>query len=304
MLDTIIYKIIRAIFRVFGVIPRRVSVYFSKVMGNIWFFIDKQHRNIALENLTRAFGREKTQQEIKILAKKVFQNIALVLFEIGWTMGLNKKEIHKYFTVKGLNNLNKAVEKGRGVLLLTGHMGNWELLTFIAAMTNHKYNIVYRQLDFPPLEKFFFDLRTRFGATMIPNFRGAMRLILKALNKRECVGMLLDQSVNWDLGVFADFFGIRTSTNKGMALISLKTGAPVVPVFIKRKGFKFEAEFEKEIPFIDTGDKIKDVEESTFLYNKRIENFIRQYPEQWFWVHRRWKIAPYSSWPKKKHFQK
>jgi KDO2-lipid IV(A) lauroyltransferase len=112
------------------------------------------------------------------------------------------------------------------------------------------------------------------------------------------VALLMDQNVDWYEGIFVDFFGHRACTSSGLALLALKTGAPVVPVFLVREKLGFRAEFGTEIPTVKTGDKRKDIETNTLQYNRVIEDFIRRYPDQWFWVHQRWKTKPYQSWDK------
>jgi KDO2-lipid IV(A) lauroyltransferase len=176
-------------------------------------------------------------------------------------------------------------------------MGNWELLSVTAGMAGYPVNVLYRPLDFIPLDEFFIRFRTRFGARVIPS-RRAMRDVLKCLGRGEVAAMLMDQNVDWREGVFVEFFGRRACTNKGLAPLALKTGAPVVPVFMIRERDGFTVEYLPEIRLIKTGDKTRDVEENTRQYNKVIEAYIRQYPEQWLWLHQRWKTRPYQPWPR------
>ncbi|MGA7145389.1 MAG: lysophospholipid acyltransferase family protein, partial [Desulfobacterales bacterium] len=125
------------------------------------------------------------------------------------------------------------------------------------------------------------------------------RTIIRCLNRGEMVALLMDQNVDWYEGVFVDFMGHRACTNKGLALLALKTGAPVVPCFMIREKKGFRAEFGPEISTLKTGDKQKDIEVNTQEYNKIIENVIHRYPDQWFWIHQRWKTKPYQPWPRK-----
>lgn len=266
-------------------------------LGRLFFCVDKRHRNIALDNLRLAFGREKTADEIQALAEKVFQNLGRILFEIGWALRLDPDDFGRFFSISHLSYLKAAYKKGKGVLILTGHMGNWELLTVIGSMMGHPTNIVFRPLDFLPLNRFFEQFRGRFGARLIPS-QWAMAGILRSLKRGELVAVLLDQNVDWYQGVFVDFFKTPACTNKGLALLALKSGAPVVPMFLIRDGNRFRAEVGKEIPLIKTGDQTKDVEANTQHYNEAIEAIIRQYPDQWFWVHQRWKRRHYDPWPR------
>ncbi|MBW1841897.1 MAG: lysophospholipid acyltransferase family protein [Deltaproteobacteria bacterium] len=210
---------------------------------------------------------------------------------------LDEERLFKHFELEGASNLKAAHDEGRGVLALTAHFGNWELLSVAGARLGYPLAVLYRPLDFKPLDRFFVKLRSRFGGKMIPQKR-ALREILRILNRGEIMVLLMDQNVDWYEGVFVDFMGRRACTNKGLALIALKSKAPVVPVFVVRRGERFTAKILPEIPLIKTGDKTKDVEENTARYNAAIASFLYQYPEQWFWVHQRWKTRPYHPWPR------
>jgi KDO2-lipid IV(A) lauroyltransferase len=136
-LEREIYSLIAALFKLLGLVPRTWATKLATSLGHTLFLVDKKHRQIALNNLTHAFGNEKSPCEIRMLAKQVFRNLVQILFEIGWSLSLERKDFNKYFTIEGLSNLRKAYEKHKGVLILTAHMGNWELLTVIAAMTGY-----------------------------------------------------------------------------------------------------------------------------------------------------------------------
>ncbi|MFC1829680.1 lysophospholipid acyltransferase family protein, partial [Thermodesulfobacteriota bacterium] len=240
-------KAILSVFRLIGRIPRKTAIQLGNRLGHLLFLVDKRHRNIAIENLTHAFGDEKGPIEIRRLAKSVFMNIAQVIFEVGWSLCLDEERLFKHFELEGVSNLKAAYDKGRGVLALTAHFGNWELLTVAGAMSGYPLAVLYRPLDFKPLDRFFVTLRTRFGGKMIPQKR-ALREVLRSLKKRETVALLMDQNVDWYEGVFVDFMGRRACTNKGLALIALKSEAPVVPVFMVRQGERFITKILPEIP--------------------------------------------------------
>ena len=264
----------------------------SRWLGLFLFYVDRKHRKIVLDNLAWAFGKEKNDAERKKLAFHVFKNLFLILFEIGWFMNLSPDELKKYFRFEGFAHIQSAYQKGRGVLVLTAHFGNWELLAIIGQMIGYPISMVYRPLDMKSLEQFFVKLRTRFGGRLIPAKR-AFRKLLKGLHNGEIIGMLMDQSVDWYEGFFVSFFGHRACTNSGMALLAYKTKAPVVPIFLVREENGFTVKIFPEIPPAHTGDKRKDLEMNTERYNAYIEKIIRAYPDQWFWVHRRWKKKPY-----------
>ena len=299
MIDTndIAYKIVVAFFKLLGRIPRRWARRGSGFLGELWFAVDKRHRRMALDNLTRAFGGEKSDREIRQIAKQVFRNIVHVVFEVGWSLHLLPKDLGGFFTIKGLAYFRAAIRKGKGALILTGHVGNWELVPLVAFMTGYSANSLYRPIDYAPLDRFFVETRTRFGLKMIPKDASLLRAF-RALKRGETVAMLMDQNVGLHKGVMVDFFGRRACTSYGLAYIALKTGAPVLPFCVVRDGRGFTAEMGPEIPFIKTGDDRKDLEENTRQYNEALETIIRRYPDQWLWVHNRWKTRPYWPWPR------
>jgi len=296
-LENIIIGAFERVLKLIGLFPRNLAQRIADLLGRILFSVVKKHRRIAINNLTYAFGHEKQPQEIKKIARQVFINLVMVVFEVGWSLRLKESQFAEHFKIDGFHHLKNAYKKGKGVLALTAHFGNWELLTVIAAMIKFPINIVVRPLDFKPLDHFIFNLRTRFGGKIIPKER-SIHAIIRGLDQGEIVALLMDQNVDWYEGVFVDFMGHRACTSKGLALFALKTGAPVVPVFMVREKSGFRARFGSEIVTVKTGDRQKDIETNTQEYNRVIENVIRLYPDQWFWVHQRWKTRPYQAWPK------
>lgn len=284
--------------RVIGCIPHAVGTRIGAVIGRLLYTFDKKHRNIATDNVSRAFGWAPGSHRVQRIVRQVFDNLGTMLFEIAWAHRLDPKQHPQYFRITGSENYYRAMKKKRGALLLTAHMGNWELFTITAHMAKIPANVVYRPLDSQALDDAVKKLRCRFGAKLIPTTnRRAIVQIFNTLKKGECVAMLMDQNVDYYNGVFVDYFGKRACTNKGMAVLALRTGAPVVPVFMVRDAGGFRTEVLPEIPLSKTGDKQKDIEVNTARYNQAIEAFVRRYPDQWFWVHQRWKTRPYCTWP-------
>jgi len=296
--EKIIIGAFEHLFKLIGLFPRKLAQRIADLLGRILFSVVKKHRRIAIDNLTYAFGHEKQPEEIKRIARQVFINLVKVLFEIGWSLHLKESQFAEHFKIDGYHHIKNAYEKGRGVLALTAHFGNWELLTVIGAMIKFPIDIVVRPLDFKPLDDFILNLRTRFGGKIIPKER-SIHAIIRSLHRGDIVALLMDQNVDWYEGVFVDFMGHRACTSKGLALFAIKTEAPVVPVFMIREKSRFRAVFGPEIVTVKTGDRQKDIETNTQEYNRVIESFIRRYPDQWFWVHQRWKTKPYQPWPRR-----
>lgn len=289
--------LITVLFRTIGRLPPALADSIARTAARFWFRIDRKHRRIAIQNLTRAFGTELNPDQIQKLAFQSFYNIMHIPFEIGWSLRLSLVELFRYMEIRGAHHIQAALAEGKGVLALAAHVGNWELLPYVAGVVCFSADLVYRPLDFSPLDLFFVRLRTRFGAELIPNAH-AMRKILRQLKKGHVIAMLMDQNVDWYEGVFVDFFNHTACTNKGIALLALKTRAPVVPSFMLRDRHRFIIEFCEPVPLVDTGDRTHDVEANTLRYNQAIEAVIRRYPDQWFWVHQRWKTKAYCSWKK------
>ncbi len=293
--ENIITALVSMLFRLIGLLsPSSVNAV-TGMLAALWFRLDRKHRHIAIDNLTRAFGQEHSESEIRALALNVFKNISRILFEIGMSNYLTSSDLRRCFEIRGVQHIRAALARGRGVLVLTAHLGNWELMPAVSPILGIPVHVLYRPLDFKALDTFFVRLRSRFGANLIPAAHG-MRKILRSLRHGEAVVMLMDQNVDWYEGVFVDFFGHRACTNKGLALLAMKTGAPVAPVFLVRERNRFVAEFCEEIPLVQTGDRTQDIEANTLRYNQAIEAAIRRHPDQWFWVHQRWKTRPYCPW--------
>lgn len=168
MKDEILYQILRTIFILIGLIPKPISHFMANALGRIWYDLDARHRAIALNNIEKALGDDLTQREQQHLTKRVFQNIALMLFELGWAMHLKTRDLPRHFSLKGLDNLQKACSKGKGALLLLCHIGNWELLVGGIALTGFRSSAIYRKLDFLPLDRLIRELREKHGTRMIP----------------------------------------------------------------------------------------------------------------------------------------
>ena len=295
--NDIIGSILDTIIKAIGSIPKMYHASIASFLGRLWFSLDKRHRAITLNNLLQAYKNQISDLEAEILSKKIFINLSRFLLEICWAKNLDQKTLQRYLNAEEIHFIKKALEKKKGVLVLTGHLGNWEMASYIPALEGIKGNGVYRPLDFAPADKLVYKTRSRFGTGLIPS-RHAIKKIFSALKNNECVGLLVDQGADTTNGVIIDFFDRRTFANKGLAVLALKTGAPVVPAFLVRDGEKFRFVSGPEIPLIKTGDRQKDIELNTQQYNSVIEKFVRQYPDQWFWLHRRWKTPVSSPWPR------
>ena len=195
--------------------------------------------------------------------------------------------------------VHEAHAKGRGVIGLLWHMGNFEMLIGGIEQTGFGGHAVYRKLDFAPLERIILEGRQRFNVTMVPTLRASDKLVA-ILRQGGVIGSLLDQNVDWYNGVFVDFFGRPACTHKGLAKLALRTKAPVMCMYTirDRKTRQYQIRFLPEIPRQETGCPIKDLENNTQAYNDVIESIVRKHPDQYFWVHNRWKTKNFCPWPR------
>lgn len=297
MNDDQIYRLLRLLMLALGSLPMWLADFCAHLLGLLWFKNDARHRKITLENLTRAFGDQMTPDQIEVLGKQVFKNIVNILFEFAWTLKFDRKTFLSHFTIKGVEHVKAALARGKGVIGLLCHLGNFEMLIAGIEPVGVKGYAIYRRLDFEPLDRLIREGRRRFNLEVIP--RGKSFKKAEAILKQgEIVGSLLDQSVDWYLGSFVDFFGASACTHKGFAKLALKTRAPVVPMYTVRKNRHFIVEMLPEIPLVETGDPIKDIEINTQNYTSIIESLVRKHPDQYFWIHNRWKTKNYCPWPK------
>jgi len=193
----------------------------------------------------------------------------------------------------GFENYERAFARGKGVLFLTAHFGGWELSAFTHSMHGHPMNVVMRPLDNIYLDRLIQRYRTMHGNTMVDK-DDFVRGLLAAMKKGETVGILMDTNMTPPQGIFVDFFGIPACTASGLARIALRTDAAVVPGFTIWDSAlrKYRLRFDPAVELVRTGDNEADIVANTQLFTKVIEDYVRRYPEQWLWIHRRWKTRP------------
>lgn len=284
-------SLLKALSFLLGHLPLVFVRVSGKVLGRVAYLAAARHRKTALANLDLAFRHTMTQDEKERIVKKVFENLSVMFLEFTRIPWLSKEKLEGFVEFSGLENFDRALKKGRGVILCTAHFGNWELLAASLACRGYRLDIVAREIDNPVFEEFVTWVRTRSG-NLVCGKHKAMRKLLRGLSNNSIVGILLDQNVTGREGYFIDFFGVPACTNKGPALLAESSGAAVVPAFIRRHGNGHRVEVGPEIEMIDTGDRERDAQENTRRCTKTIEEMIRRYPDQWFWVHRRWKTRP------------
>jgi KDO2-lipid IV(A) lauroyltransferase len=280
-----------------NILPKGLSLKIGRFLGIIFYKADKKHRRHTFNNLKIAFP-DKTEKELNDISIKFYKNIGMVFVEIFRLNKYNSDNIDD-FVESDFSSLKEIYGK-QGVLLLTAHFGNWELLAKTFSLKGYLGNVLARPLDNPYIEKILYGLRTDSGNKVIYNRENAVKSIISALNDNEIVGFLPDENASKRIGVFVDFFGIKACTMPGMANIAAKTRLPVIPAFIARARDK-HGNYTKHRLIIEppldikyTGNRKTDTINILKIFNEKIEEIIKLYPEQWFWIHNRWKTRPDS----------
>ncbi|MGH7368733.1 MAG: lysophospholipid acyltransferase family protein [Candidatus Rokuibacteriota bacterium] len=274
-------------------LPSVVGLAVGRRLGDLLWWALPRRRAVALDNLQRSFGGEQSAAEIRRLGRRSFQHAGMNLVEACRYFLRPTDVMLSRIRVEGREHLQTAAAHGRGVLILTAHYGNWELLAAAHGLIGLPLSFVTRPLDHPLLDDLADRFRRRSGAELITK-RQAVREALGALRRQRMVGILLDQNATRAEGVFVPFFGSPASTSKGLALLALRTGAPVVPVFLRREPAGRHC-MEVGAPLPPPPDGL--VTTYTTTFNRVIEATIRRAPEQWLWMHDRWRTRPREAAP-------
>jgi len=281
--------------RILAILPYRIASDAGGLIGRLGYKIDKRHRNVAIENLSRAFpGRDR--KDISRIANKVFENLGRSVAEFIHIASRPpdsvREMLNKWVKIEGQDHVNNAIMNNKGIIYLGAHFGNWELLGQVLSTNKCGFNVIARPIDNYRLNQIIVSLRSVLGANVLSK-KGVLRDTLRVLKKGGAVGILLDQNSSKEDGVFVDYFGQLAATNKGLALIAMKSGASVIPVFIVREDTcRHRVVYLPEIEIKRSDDLESDVLTYTQKFTSIIESFVRDHPEQWFWMHRRWKTRP------------
>jgi len=259
-------------------------------LGSLFYVLSARYRNVALNNLRAAFGDEKSEAEIRAIAKQVFRHFSRGAVEFFYLLALKREQVDSMIDVDGLEHIDSALAEGKGCIVITAHYGNWELLARKLVIRGYKVNVIARDSDDPGMTGTTTRIRESGGYQVFDKDQpliGAMR----ALRRNEVLGILPDQ--NDSRGIFAPFFGRPVATATGPAMFSLKSGAPLVPMFAPRlPDGKYKATAYPRIDFTPTGNEEADTQALTALINLAIEREVRAHPNQWLWLHDRWKMTP------------
>ena len=277
-----------------AILPLKVGLYLGHLVGGlIYKFSDKERRN-ATQNLKKAFP-EKTDAEIERIAREAFSNVCKNAIEWINSYKLTEKTADKWVIHEdGLDKIRQVLAKGKGGILLPSHIGNWELISLYFPLKGCYGTVIVRRIYFDGYDKFINKMRTSRGTGIIYRDESPKK-ILRLLKKGKLIGILADQDMDSVDGVCVNFFGRPAYTPKAPVVLSAATGAPLIPCFVIREKNGHRVIVEDPIEVIDKGDKEETIKFNTQRWSDIIESYIKKYPEQWVWMHKRWKTKPRAS---------
>jgi KDO2-lipid IV(A) lauroyltransferase len=287
-----LYRFITSLIFVLNFLPRKSSIFLGGFLGKLAYFIIADARKRTQNNLKMAFGKEKDERELKRLAINVFENVGKNVADAVRLKNMKWEEIEKITKIEGLEYFDDAYRMGKGVIPLTGHIGNFELLAAYLSLRGYHVSVIGRELYDRRLDALLVKSRESVGLENIPS-SASVKQMIKVLRSGRALGVLADQDSSRIRGVFVNFFERVALTPVGPALLAYKTESPIVPMAIVREGDdEYKIMVKEPIELASSEDKEKDVIETTQRYTQVLESVIREYPSQWLWMHDRWKSKP------------
>jgi KDO2-lipid IV(A) lauroyltransferase len=286
------YAIAWPFIKVLGLLPRPLARAFGISLGWLVYVLHVRLRKVGMRNLALAFPDMPVRERARILRGE-FTSLGRQLAEVCQFPRYTLANVENVVVYDGLENYLQAYARGKGLLFLTAHFGGWELSAFTHSLRGHPMHVVMRPMDNVYLDRMIRHYRTMHGNRTVDkdNF---VRGLLSAMKAGEVVGILMDTNMTPPQGIFVNFFGVPACTASGMARIALRTHAAVVPTFTiwDRQLKKYRLRFDPALELIRTGDLEADIVANTQKFTSIIEDYVRKYPDQWLWVHRRWKTRP------------
>ena len=290
--ETVEFAAVWLLVRLLGVLPRGAARAAGAAIGRLAYRSLGRLRRVGRRNLELAFPQISAGERERILSE-VYRNLGWLLAEFCLMPGYTAERASEFIRYEGLENYLRARERGKGVLVLTGHLGAWELSSFYHSLMGYPMGMVIRRLDNALVDEFVNRIRCLHGNRVIHKDDFARGLIA-SMRAGETVGILMDTNMTPPQGVFVPYFGVAACTASGMARVAARTGAAVVPGFLlwEKGEQRYVLQFGEELSVANTGDAEQDALTNTAAFTAAIESYVRRYPEQWLWMHRRWKTRP------------
>ena len=269
-------------------IPHHKIVFLGKIVGRLLYVLDIRHRRIVRRNLKFAFPQWEWKQVLKV-TRQVFENAGITLMEILQVSCFSREDMQFKVWIENQEEIRHLMSD-KGMIIISGHLGNWELaLLFAASHLGDRIFAIARKIDFAPLDRWVYRFRTRFGGEVV-NKRGALKDMTRAVRSGKVLATLIDQGTMAHEGIDATFFGRKVMATPGIAMLAMRAKVPVMPAFCVRGKSGYKLILEKPFEMQRTGDLRTDIQTNTQSIMDAIEKAVRQYPEQYFWFHKRWKI--------------
>lgn len=292
--DFVQYVALRAFVAIIQLLPLSFCMLIGRFFAYAGYLFDRKRRTIAEENLRNAYGKNLSDVQRRKIIRRNYLHLASVGIDfIKLPQIVNGNNWRKYFEVEGLEFAREALEQGKGIIFVSGHVGSWEVLGCAMKYLFHQpVHSIAKHMENPFSDKLFTQLRENSGQKIIFT-ENASRAILRVLKSNQLLGILIDQHVR-ENNIFVDFFGQKAATTRSVATLSLKTGASVIMLFARRVGrrYRFKVILSKPIQIEKTGNQEKDILNLTQRCTSIIESRIREHPHEWLWIHRRWKTSP------------
>ena len=286
------YALVWPILKAVEWLPLALARGVSAAVLRLTYYVTPHWRRVADRNLKMVLPELDDERRCEIV-RGVYDHLGRVLLSLARMPRLHAGNVREWIGYDGFEHFEQALQVGKGVLFMTAHLGNWELSATAHALFGHPMHVMVRTLDNPFLDRLVDRYRTRCGNHTIRKQEFG-RSLLQALRDNEAVGILVDQNVSGDDRLFVDFFGIPASATDGLAKIAMRTGAPVIPGFAlwNPAEQRYVLKFYPVLEMVSTGDQEQDILTNTQRCQSMIEQVIREHPEQWLWIHRRWKTRP------------
>jgi len=286
------YFAARLVLSTLGLLPMSLALSVGECLGSLAYLLAKDLRRTGERNLQLAFPQS-TEKERDEIVRGCFRSLGRQLGVFSKFATSSSESLLKILHISGREHYEKLKAENKGVLFFTAHLGAWELLPLCSSLHGDRLNVVVRRIDNPKVEKLVDQIRSRWGNQTLDK-SSAGRQMIKALRSGEALGVLTDLNTLDEEAIFVDFFGVQAATNFMVAKLALRTKAPIVPMFAPwdEKLRKFIIQISPPIAFEATGDEEADVRNLTTKLSLITEDKIRSYPDQWLWIHKRWKTRP------------
>jgi KDO2-lipid IV(A) lauroyltransferase len=289
-MDSFLYILAKVTGFLARLLPPGIALRIGRILGILAYWFGKRRRTIAYKNLHLVMGSSHSHQEILSIIKGMFQNTGMSLIEVLRFPRIDDDYVKKYIRIEGIEWIQRGLSKGKGVILLTAHFGNWEMCALCSAIRGYSLKVIVKTQKFRRLNNLLNHYRKIRGCEVVSKGMG-IRQVIKSLRSNEIVGILADQH-GGSRGVQVELFGRRVSTPVGPVFFALKTGCEVLPAFIIREnGAHHRIIVGEPLDLEWSGDTQTDFVTNLRKFHRILESYVLRFPEQWLWMHNRWKLA-------------